>query len=459
MENKNTILYVIIAILVAVVGLAVFRNIQSKNSKPEIPEKPETPVVQKGSISGTIEYSGIKPQTGKEGFVYIEYRNHNEGEFKKLEGYTIPLQDNAEWKVDGVQVGKVFDARAVIQLNSGEILTRSNTITVTAPAQGEIFEFNVTLDMIPDYVLDSTAVSLGGYVTINGYIPGGSTLSVFTKELTQANFSEVVRNTPVTGSTTDWIWENAKAGTMYQIKVEAYDSKGALFASSNVGEKAAPSDNAYFVITSRATDPSATPAKAPISGTVKVNGEFSDESQVNIKARKVGESEYKTVTVVEPSNSPVSWAWNDSVSGVEYDIKAFLLETGKEDIEGTKTTVMAPATDLPLTIDTQYSPDAPDDEPELVSCSSTSDGKYNANLKFQNIDGAAKYKLQVGKSEGSSDVNDSIVNNSGDADPTLVATINKDQDYYTRYAYSECKDCGTSSYSEFSDSLKFSCPE
>lgn len=388
---------------------------------------------------------------------------HDSGDsYQRLPGYEFPLQDEYQWEVKDVPVGVLVDARAVIELNSGEILARStNVLTVSAPSTNNIFEFNVTLDMIPDYLLEANPVLLGGDVTIHGYIPNGATLSMYAKSSKDNDYIEVVKNAPVTGSVTEWEWDEAIPGTLYQLKTEAYESNGSLFASSNVGEKSAPSDNASFVITSRAVDPSTQPKTVNISGTVKVDGKHSDNSEVRVKARVVGTDEYKSIAVVKPSNDAVSWSWAEAVSGTQYDIKPFLVEQGKSDIEGHRVTVHAPASGLALEISTIQKPDEPDNEPTLISCESASqDGKYNAKLEFDNVDDADRYWLQVGKSEGASDVNNSFVNNSGSNNAVLVTTINRDQNYYARYAYTECDDCtGVDSYSDFSDSLKFSCPK
>jgi hypothetical protein len=459
MKNSRPILAGVVIVLAVIGVLFLLKTFlgTSKDETVQVPPQEQTPpTVQTATISGTIQYSGIKPQTGKEGFVYFEYREHNAGEFKKLEGYTVPLADNQPWNVDGVPVGKLLDARAVIQLNDGQKLATSNTISVSAPAKGEVFDFNVTLDMIPNYILEKNPVSLSGTVTINGYIPSGATLTMFAKAPTDTDFKSVVNKTPITGSVTNWSWNGAVAGTLYQLKTEAYQSNGSVFASSNVGEKAAPSSNASFVITSRATDPNAQ-TSANISGTVKINGNYSNNAKVKIKTRVTGTDEYTTVATVSPSNDPVSWSWADAISGKQYDIKPFIVEEGQEDIPGNKVVTAAPASGVKLTLDTKSALAVPNNKPELISCTSVGDNKYNAQLKYKNIDGAVKYNLQVGKSEGSADVNDSIVNNSSNNDPTLISTINKGQDYYSRYSYTDCGDCGKDSYSEYSPSLKFKC--
>lgn len=466
MQDKKPILTIIGVVLITIIVILVLRAILGGNdstSENETTNSDNNQSPQTGSVSGTFEYNGIKPQTGEAGSVYIEYREYNTGDsFQRLPNYVFPLQDGYQWEVKDVPVGVLVDARAVIELNSGEILARStNTLTVSAPSTSNTFEFNVTMDMIPGYVLEANPVSLGGTITINGYIPSGSTMSMYAKTLSEADFTEVVRNTPVNGTNTVWEWKQAIPGTVYQLKTEAYDSNGALFASSNVGEKAAPSSNANFVITSRAVDPSTQPKTVNVSGTVKVNGNYSDESEIRVKARVVGTDEYTSIAVVNPSNSAVAWSWTEAISGTQYDIKPFLVESGKSDIEGNKVTTNAPASGLALEISSIQKPDEPDNEPTLMSCESASqDGKYNAKLEFDNVDDADRYWLQVGKSEGASDVNNSFVNNSGSNNAILVTTINGDQNYYARYAYTECDDCtGTDSYSDFSDTLKFTCPD
>ena len=107
-SNKNTILYVIIGILaVLLVGFFAFQ-FMSQDSTDEgtgegTPPYEDTEMVETGSISGTVEYHGIKPQGNDIGFVFIEYREHGQGEFQRLEGYTIPLRDEAPWQVDDVE--------------------------------------------------------------------------------------------------------------------------------------------------------------------------------------------------------------------------------------------------------------------------------------------------------------------------------------------------------------------
>lgn len=411
-----------------------------------------------GSVSGTIEYSGLKPQEGDEGYIYFEYREHDKGDFQTLKDKKAPLKDGYEWKLDGVPTDVTYDARAVLVVGTDDVITKSNTITVTAPAQDEVFEFNVTYDMLPDYALQTNPVNLGGYVIVNGFIPSGSTLTMFAKQKDKnEDFTAVAKNVPVNGQKTDWNWKDALPGRTYELKTEVYNSVGTVYASSFVGEKAAPSDNAYFVLDSRAEDPNDAKNKV-ISGTVKINGNFNSSSKVHIKVRVSGSGDYKTVTTVNPSNDSVNWQWNEAVSGTRYDVKPFIVQSGKDDIRGSAVSVTAPATGVKLVIDTKNNPKAPEHKPELESCKNIEGNKYQAKLKFKNIDGADKYWLIVGKSSGAMDVSDSIVNNSGSTDPTLVVNINKDQNYYSGYAYTKCEDCdGKSAYSAFSESLKFSC--
>lgn len=455
---KKSVLYIIITVLSLLILFLLARPYIAKMLEDRGSGSSSDTSKNTGTVSGTIQYSGLKPEEGDKGYVYVEYREHNKGDFVRLEDKTAPLQDGYKWSLDGVPTDITYDARAVLVVGTDDVITKSNTITVTAPAQHEVFEFNVTYDMLPDYALQTNPVSLGGYVIVNGFIPSGSTLSIFTRQKDKnENFDEVVKRTQVTGQKTDWNWSEALPGRTYEIKAEVYNSTGTVYASSFVGEKAAPSDNAYFILDSRAEDPNSTQNKT-ISGTVKVNGNFSSSSKVHIKAKVSGGSEYKTIATVNPSNSNVNWQWSEAVSGTKYDIKPFIVEQGKDDIKGDSISVTAPASSVKLVVDTKNNPKAPEHKPELESCKNIEGNKFQANLKFKNIDGADKYWLIVGKSSGDMDVSNSIVNNSGSTDPTLVVNINRDQNYYTSYAYTKCEDCdGKSEYSDFSDSLKFSC--
>ncbi len=465
-QNKTTqyLLYAIVALLVVGVGFLIFKGMGSSNKSPEgddtNQEKPADSI-QTGTISGTVIYNGLKPQEGDEGEVKLMYREHGvDTSFQELEDFTIPLEDNAKFSVPDVPVNKTYDAKAVLYAG-GQKITDSNVITVSAPSSDNVLEFNVTYDMLPDSALEQNPVSMSGYVDINGYIPNDSTLKVYAKEVDKPSF-DVIATQPITGARTYWSWDKALAGREYNIKVEAYTAQDNLFAASNVGTKAAPSKNVYFVITSRASAPE---QKAEISGQVKVNGTFESGTQVKIKARLHNEGEYETVTTVDPSNAFVDWKWTGASAGKTYDVRAYLSQTdGKDVAEGSYLTVVAPAEHVELVVDLGEQLSMPKETPKLVGCSSASgdDKKFVAELEYKNVKGAKKYRIQVGKKPGSNSTYDSIVNNAGSTDPQAKVTVNKDDTYYTRYSYTDCSDCSDeSSFSPYSNTLEFdydACP-
>jgi len=459
-KTNQYILYAILAVLVIGVGFLMFRGISNKNTPTnggDNNQEQPADTVETGTISGTIVYNGLKPQEGDQGYVKLMYREHGTTEFKELENFTIPLEDNATFSVPDVPVNKTYDAKAVLYAG-GQKITDSNVITVSAPSSDNVLEFNVTFDMLPDSALEQNPVKMSGHVDINGYIPTGSVLKVYAKEVNKPDTAyQMIAEEPITGARTYWTWDNALAGREYNLYVEAYTSQGNLFAKSNVGTKAAPAKNVYFVITSRASAPE---QKATISGRVKVNGSFDSGTQVKIKTREHNTGEYQTVTTVSPSNSYVSWTWTGATSGKTYDVKAYLsAPDGKDLAEGTHLTVVAPAQNVDLVVDLGSGLSKPEDKPSLSRCYDNPGGdtkKYTAILTFKNVDDAKKYKLQVGKNPGEANVANSVVNNSGDTDPTLTINVNKDDTYYARYAYTDCSDCtDDSSFSPFSDTLEF----
>jgi len=415
------------------------------------------PATKTVSISGIIDFAGLKPNGGDAGTVKVYQRLHGDSNTEYADtGISVPLEDNAVWSWDSAVEGMTYDIKAI--LNAGdELITESPVLTVSAPAANQVLVLDVSWDMIPDKVAEDYPVTVGGTVRVNGYIPTGAKIVGYGRR------SDVVDSTFVQGPSADavvlgdWVWDKALNGRKYQFYAELVDSAGVSLGTSDNMTKTAPFTDGHLLINSKATPPPAPVAKTTISGVVRVSGKIQEGSMIDIHVRRADEEAFNTMMSVAASGE-VPWSWANADNGVLYEMRAVLDLPSGTDPMGTTVSVTAPASDVVLKIDSGSSLSAPNQKPVLVSCEDLEDGKKKAELEYDGISGATNFWIEIGDEKGKSNKMDQkYTAPKSDSELDVEVKIEEGKDFYTRYAYTTCPNCGEGTYSSFSESLKFRC--
>mgnify|MGYP001612828168 FL=1 len=120
-------------------------------------------------------------------------------------------------------------------------------------------------------------------------------------------------------------------------------------------------------------------------------------------------------------------------------------------------TQAAPASNVTFTINSGIVLQPPPG-PISVSCGSQSGSTWNATVSYGPTGNAQSYWLQVGSSNGASDMVNSMqntMNNNGNQ--TINVGLNNNQTYYARYAYATTSNAGQAQYSPFTSTTQFLC--
>ena len=406
------------------------------------------------SISGNINFNGISPEDAQSsnGEIVIMQRAHGTtGDFIKTD-VTITSKDNANWTWTGALEGRSYDLRGDVYYE-GQFIKSSDVETATAPSSGILLTFNIGIDDIPESILAENPVTISGTVEINGYVPSNSQVRIQTKRSTESAFTNATSDV-VASDKAQWSWSDAEIGADYDIQAELV-SGGDVIGQSNVVSVTAPAANEILSIESTARPPV---QRASISGVVHLKGPVDQNSTILMLQRRPGDAQYTEFDRL-PAIDNAKWDWKDAVAGQRYEITAALQVDENNTSSGNVINTTAPAKDETITIDTKLSLAAPKDKPSVDCGGKDSADGYNAKISYAKIDKAKKYHITVGTSSSGSDTADQTQIASND-DVALTVYIQKDKDYFSRYAYTYCTDCDTGdnqNWSDWSPTLGFKC--
>lgn len=94
-----------------------------------------------------------------------------------------------------------------------------------------------------------------------------------------------------------------------------------------------------------------------ISGTVDINGVVPQGSSISIVARRLGSQNFQTVASNITAVDGIGWMWNGAEKNVAYEVKAILKSpVGSTVSESNLQTIVAPAVDETLRIQSSYTP-------------------------------------------------------------------------------------------------------
>lgn len=475
MDSKNQLnfyRYIVIALLLIIVGgvLAILWG------------KPNIISAAPASISGEIDFNGLKPDptdaTNPSGHLKLKYRKYNSDDEYKDTEVPVSVADQESWIWDKAQNGTTYELIAELYYED-ILIVKSNKATATAPATDVIIVFNVTqedmqkaadelvkkLNITPkaDAAEPTSApaptaapelATISGNYTINGYIPSGSTIRAYGRRADDpdAKFAELRRDVPA-NKNDSFSYDQAYAGATYEYQAELYDANGQFIGESPYIKVTAPASNENVIINSTAQPPV---QKAVIAGNIKVNGAVKQNSTILLMQRKHTTDEYKEIKRFD-ANKSIDFRWTDAVAGRMYDITAVLQVNEQNTATGNVITIAAPASDIHLQIDTNFNLSSPGDKPRLSCGDRDGTNHFNVKLELPQIDGAAKYHLEVGTSAGTNNV----FNEQVSPNETKTIYIQADSPHFARYSYTACNNCDKSdstNWSGWSPTLGFQCP-
>lgn len=427
--------------------------------------------VSETSISGTINYTALKPDPTDRGEIQIRYRTYGTNE-----NFAIAVINHSvystSWMWNKAQSGKPYEIIADLVID-GKLVTSSEPLIVTAPAYNQLLSIRVTWHDLPESVVKEQTASIKGMVSINGYIPNDSSLLIQTKSDSN-NTVQTVVTIPSPKQQNDWTWENTVPLKDYQM--QAVLMEGTTQIGETELETAAGGDTAInFTINSSAIPPqsqgkttigqnkptlstSSQAKEGSITGTVMINGPEQENTSLLMLWRNPGDKDYKVITRINnPSHNGQAWNWNNQPTGKRYEITA-VLQVNQQNSASTQSQIVAvPAQNVNFTLNTGVNIPTPDGKVSTNSCNSIGNNQYNATISFPRVSNAGKYWIQVGRSAGGSDVyNAKIQASSGN--PQITVQIDANRSYYGQYAYALCSICNEdANFSNFSQSIAFSC--
>ncbi len=459
--------FVFFSVLFAVIAFAGCGNSEN-NTVTDSDNATVEEVKDFSAISGMISFTGLKPDAGEDGEIVILVRNHGQGNvFEPIDLSVEPkLVDNAVWTWDGAVTGNVYDLQAMLVVGGKKVAT-SDIQTASAPASNVDLSLQVTWSNLPLEGREKSFQKIGGDIKVNGYVPSGATVTIYTaeardnselepEEVDNPQFTAVVKNVTI-NNTKKWYWNEALGHIDYLVKSEIYASNGSLIGTSDIVRATAPNEDVTMHITSKAKAPM---QEATISGTTQLDGSYKKDSEIVISVRKGGEGGFSEVARF-PAESSREWKYTKATNGVEYDVRAVLVQKGDEIAKSSQKHTVAPAKNIKLKIDTGMTLNDPTDKPYLVECKKKDNKKYDAKITFPGIGDARAYWVKAGTSKHSGNrFNEAEHPDSTGKNLTIKMRVDKNKNYYVEYAYSYCKDCETlDSFSDFSPYMKFSCPE
>lgn len=186
------------------------------------------------------------------------------------------------------------------------------------------------------------SAKISGTVYFQGYAPTGSYIAIAEKSQEDTDFKDVVSGiTPDNDGTTEWTWNDAKAGENYEIKA-TLNVSGKVVESSVVQNVSAPAVQVSLPLVSNLQPP--TPITATISGQINLDGYAPAGSTLQVLAKTVSAVSFQTIVgnIVPTDNVP--WSWGSARGGTTYLVKGQLVDANGNLIStGDTQTVTAPS--------------------------------------------------------------------------------------------------------------------
>lgn len=407
------------------------------------------------TISGTLTVNGYIP----EGSVIKTYGRQIESETSSAqydELGTRPAQPFIQFSWDKAEVDNVYQAYVVLTTDGKEV-AKSNVETVKAPATNVRFVINSPLRP-PEEKAELNTIS--GTVRVNGAIPSGATITIEGRKNNASNWETVANNIPAAQSV-QWSFNEAEGGATYVGRARLI-SGGSNIGTSDAVTVTAPARNIEMTVNSTYAPPQAqAPEKTTVSGSLFVNGSIPSSSSFRVLARKAGSGNYETIVDNLAAVNGVRWEWGNALTGVVYDFKSQVMQSGVVLAEAVSTDITAPASNVDMTITMNAPLTAPPTAPR-TSCDGKNGSVWTVSTTVDAVKDsrARQYWLMVGTQPGFSDTFSTRWAHGTDLEYRFrIENIEENRDYYTQYAWSDCADCtAAGQFSPFTRS-SFRCPQ
>lgn len=455
------LLILVVALLSLVAILLVLKWNPTKNGSGS----------QKASISGTFNVNGVIPAGAS--ITVLQKKLGTKGAKSTIFASNLPVSDLSPWSFNNASVNNSYEVQGEIVVN-GKIVSVSDPIVVTAPADDETLTFDLESDD------NKPNAIISGNIAVSGYIPSGSTITVKGRKIGASTFTTVASG--LTGQINQFMsYTTALSGITYEVQAVLLSSSGATIGTSPTLVVTAPAVNEKLTINSSATPPAtptptsapannnnaATPTPAPssgatISGGINLNGAAPTNGRIVIFQQTTASPTYQVaVNNVTPVDG-ATWSWNSAQNGGWYTLIAVLKQHNSDGTDtdiatSTPVTVAAPSSNIIFTLNSNVSLSAPGG-PISVNCQTYNGGpnqnNWNVVITFQSVPGAQTFWYQVGNNSGGNNV----VNTATQSNTTST-TFNNNTTYYARYAYANVPSTplGSPQWSSFSSSTPLQC--
>ena len=345
-----------------------------------------------------------------------------------------------------------YELRAELKIK-GKTVQTSTSLSVSAPAS------DVALDIVSE--LDAPApidASLVGSIHLDGYVPPGSTLSIYSRPSGKGKFALAVSGIPAEDNVV-WSWEKALSGETYDLETRLLDPSGKQISSTTPKTVTAPSSGLYFFVSSTAQPASAT--VSGISGQININGSILANGNITLGIRPTGTTTFTQVNGNIAALDGVVWSWPEAASGTQYDVQAYIWSGNNAYAQSTILTITAPSANNVLTINTQQLFGSPSQNTINVACSGSQNGLFQATINYNtgaNLLNPESFNIAVTSATSGSQVFNTSVSPTSPTQPQSVTTpyvLVPNVTYYAQYAYSQ--NTYGSAFSALSPSIQFAC--
>jgi len=264
-------------------------------------QNPPAPAV--ATMSGQINLDGYAPAGST---LQVLAQKLGAVSFQVVQS-SISAVDNANWTWGSAQDGVTYLVKAQLVDANGNVISKGDTQTVTAPSGGELLNvFSTATPPAP------AAVGISGSIIVNGSIPAGTYLSLATRVSGTATFNQVANNIPATSSV-PFSWNGATSGTSYDVQAYLWVN-GNPYAQSNIITVVAPST--FDVLTINAQQPTQSPSGSSLNvscggtqgglvqATINFNtsGNLPNASSYNIVVTSASQNSQVVNTTITPPN-------------------------------------------------------------------------------------------------------------------------------------------------------------
>lgn len=434
-------------------------------------------------ITGSIHFTALKPEPSDKGKLKLLTRRLG-SEMWMNTNVAIDLTQDAPFVWSEALPGVTYEVAAELTID-GKVYKNSRTAIATAPSYDLEIPIEITWSDLPEEVVSLSTAKISGLVTINGHIPEGSVLEVYTLEapdpadvITELNPTALLYATKVVSiedpqAATTWTWEEAEPLKEYEVVVALRSGNEVIIAPqlviADAGEEAlehqinSPFQPSVLGVTSTSASSNGA-GTSGLSGLVTLEGPKAKDTSLLMLWRKPGDANYNVVNRYQyPAHSGTKWSWSGAEVGQTYEIMAALqVDNNNTSTAPNPARVTAPASNVNFDLNTYFVLPATTGTPVLETCiNRTGDNKWTAIIDIPTMANAGNYWVQVGSANNMmGNVYDQKFS-AGDNNQGFkvqVGNIPNGIQQLVRYSYSNCANCqDNNDFAPYSTTVGFTC--